>query len=577
MDDLFPALPSDEAGFAGISDEQLTELLTQTKAAAKKLVDGDLPEGMLPADRVAGLEAGVANVKRIEAEQGERALAAEENEAKLAELAKELEDEPAAKEDDPDAEAEAEGDPENTPAGDETDPTAVAEREAALVASAAAQRATDAEAARKRRLPAPKGNRVPERDKAEGGYGVLTASADLPGFSAGQEIKTSDQLANALKARLQGISSMRGGADGQKFPVASIHTTLPDARTLRNQDGEIANMHKIESVLEPALTASGGLCAPVTPYYELMTVSIADRPVRDSLARFNADRGGIRFATPPKLSAFSGAIGRITAAQDAAGGTSAVKGCLTVTCPGFNEVDVAAIYRCIRFGNMGARAFPEQVAQANELVLAAFAQKAETALLDGIAAASTAVTTESLANGPGGMTSSLLSQLIVAAAAQRSRHRMDPDRTLRCMLPAWVLDALQVDVLRTAFMRFDNSDATFENQLRQANIEPVWYLDTPTAGGQVFGAQGAGAQIGFPSTVISFLFPEGSFLYLDSGVLDIGLVRDSTLNATNDYQIFAEGFENVAFIGVESLEITHNVCPSGEVTLAKAAPATCAV
>ena len=65
------------------------------------------------------------------------------------------------------------------------------------------------------------------------------------------------------------------------------------------------------------------------------------------------------------------------------------------------------------------------------------------------------------------------------------------------------------------------------------------------------------------------LFPEGSFLFLDGGVLELGIVRDSVLNAENQFQIFGESFENVAFVGIESLWITTTVCPSGTVAAPK--------
>jgi hypothetical protein len=35
---------------------------------------------------------------------------------------------------------------------------------------------------------------------------------------------------------------------------------------------------------------------------------------------------------------------------------------------------------------------------------------------------------------------------------------------------------------------------------------------------------------------------EGAFLSLDGGEFDLGIVRDSTLNATNDAEFFAESF-----------------------------------
>ena len=55
-------------------------------------------------------------------------------------------------------------------------------------------------------------------------------------------------------------------------------------------------------------------------------------------------------------------------------------------------------------------------------------------------------------------------------------------------------------------------------------------------------------------------------------MLELGIVRDSVLNATNSYQIFGESWENAAGIGVESLWITSTVCPDGSVTT----PATAA-
>jgi len=47
----------------------------------------------------------------------------------------------------------------------------------------------------------------------------------------------------------------------------------------------------------------------------------------------------------------------------------------------------------------------------------------------------------------------------------------------------------------------------------------------------------------------------------------LGLVRDSTLNSTNDFQIFGETFENVARIGPaqSALWVDSTVAANGEV------------
>jgi hypothetical protein len=128
-----------------------------------------------------------------------------------------------------------------------------------------------------------------------------------------------------------------------------------------------------------------------------------------------------------------------------------------------------------------------------------------------------------------------------------------------------VVDLLALDVTRAASQ--DNREATrpaIEALLRQAGIVPNFYLDGPSTGtGQVWAAQTAGALLEFPTVVQYAIFPAGSWLHLDAGELNLGVVRDSSLNATNDFQIFAETWENVAFSGIESLWVTATVRPSG--------------
>jgi len=65
------------------------------------------------------------------------------------------------------------------------------------------------------------------------------------------------------------------------------------------------------------------------------------------------------------------------------------------------------------------------------------------------------------------------------------------------------------------------------------------------------------------------LFPEGNWYFLDSGGLDLGIVRDSTLNSTNDYQYFYETWEQAFFNGVESQWHTATLNPSGTFSLGK--------
>jgi hypothetical protein len=83
--------------------------------------------------------------------------------------------------------------------------------------------------------------------------------------------------------------------------------------------------------------------------------------------------------------------------------------------------------------------------------------------------------------------------------------------------------------------------------------------------GQVYPDAAAAAAIpGFPGQIDSLLYTPGSWLFLDGGELNLGLVRDSSLNARNRYRQFMETFEGAAFRGIESLRLVMSVEPTGQ-------------
>jgi hypothetical protein len=79
----------------------------------------------------------------------------------------------------------------------------------------------------------------------------------------------------------------------------------------------------------------------------------------------------------------------------------------------------------------------------------------------------------------------------------------------------------------------------------------------------VYGAQGAAALLEFADSFTWYLFAEGTFLFLDGGTLDLGIIRDSSLVGTNDYKMFIETFEGVAKVGIEGLAITSTINVNG--------------
>lgn len=550
-----------------LSDDELAAKLAEYEDLATKLADddADLIGELTAAEVLAELEAGVDLITNMRAEVTARAEADADLAEQKAALKAKLKGEAADGDGEGDGDGEADGD------GDgEADGDAAGEGDGAgdkvAVAAAAARRGS------RPAIPAAKGRHKAEAKEAAGVKVTIAASAAKGTADEFQgKALTALDIADAMIKRHDSFGAGIMQGDGVKVPVATLVASYPAERILDQNFAK--NQKLIDDVTSPtAIAASGGICAPVTPYYGLLELSVPARPVRDALPRFNADRGGIRYAIPPTLADVTTAVGLITAANDARGGTFSQKSCQHVECPDLAEVDVSIIYHCVEFGNLQSRTFPEQVAQFNELVLAAHARKAEVNLLDGISGASTHVDGDQIA----GAVSTLLGQMITAAAGYRSRNRMNQDAPLRVLAPAWILDALQVDVLRSQFGRFDSNDATFTGELAKSNINVSWYLDSPTGLGQVFGDQAAGDLLPFPETAVWFMFAEGSFMFLDGGTLELGIVRDSVLNSQNDYQIFGESFENVAYLGIESLQVTSTFCANGQVSAPVAITGDCA-
>jgi hypothetical protein len=382
---------------------------------------------------------------------------------------------------------------------------------------------------------------------------AITAGADIPGYTAGSPLDNMNVVAEAMAKRLHGLRRVNGG-DGEQHIVASVTTSFPEDRTL-TQDAE-SNWAKINAVTSPeALVASGGHAAPFETKYDIFGLGTTARPVRDALPRFQADRGGIRFVTPPVLSSYGNAVGVWTNAVDTAPGTD-VKASLTVSAAAEQTVATDAVTLQLQFGNLMTRAYPELIARHNELGLIQHAREAEQNLLSKIGTASTAVTTTSLI----GFGRDFLVQLGRASAAYRSRHRLEADAPLRAIIPAWVKDAMAADLALA--MPGDstlNAYAEIDGYVASRGVTLSASLDQ-----NVFGAQSSSAALNeFADSFTWYLFAEGSFLFLDGGTLDLGIIRDSTLVGTNDYKMFVETFEGIAFVGVEALAITSTISING--------------
>lgn len=539
-----------------LTAEELAELETLLLAAFDEADDESAPD-------LARMEEISGQIKAVRDEQAKAAEEAAEAQERAEKLRAEIR--PVADEtEEPEATEEATEEPEVTEepeAGTESVETAEAKvEEPEAVAAAAVKPARPALGT----IKAPAAHR-PQPRAAEK-LVALTAAGDVPGLSAGQTVKP-ESLGAAMAEKISAVMVNRSKG---RFGIARMTASFPDELRLTGNPSE--DMRKINTVVarmkeqtyggfDDALVASGGICAPETPRYELYTVGSDSRPIRDALPRFDAMRGGITFTRPPLLTDVTGAVGIWTSANDANPSDPTTKPVLTISCGDAVTLNIDAITARAQVGNFDRRTFPENFAAWWGLVKVYHSRVADTELWDAMVAdaRTLAVTTGELL----GAARDILENLDQAATQYRSRHRMPQSAVLDVILPDWVAALMRADLTRQ--LPGDSAISVTEAQItgyfRDRNLNVRWAMDT----GQEFGAQTDNAALlRWTGSVQALMYPPGHFIFLDGGTLDLGTeIRDATLNATNDVEAFVETFEQVAAVGPQALHITMDVCPSG--------------
>jgi hypothetical protein len=555
---------------APLADEELSQLRSSLLQTGS-----DIDMSNPSADDVELLGEVAQAMQVVDAELSEREQGKEDRKAEAARLAAEIGLSP-------DEGEETEGEAEESDASAETE----TEPEAVAASSEPARPVLPSMA----RLAAHRPNRAkPTPTATDGtntqGKAILIAAADLPGIGAGQELNL-DEFSRAAMYRfevMRKINDPRG--DGEKVYFGTIKSPAFRDEIGRNRQltGHPDTDREIfASVLSAnSLTASGGICGPVAVDYSVMTIAIADRPVQGALAQFGAARGGLRYILPHTLAQVTadGPASVWTETTDANPGAS-TKPHATFLCQSVQENYVDAVTAIVQFGNFQARYFPEQIQHYMETVDAVHARLADATLLAAVSNGSSRVT---YGNYEVGAARDFLGAIDRASAQYRYYNRMAANAPLRLIYPAFLHDMFRTDLARNLpgdsggqSERLAVADAEMQQWLSARNINTSPTLDSVTVGNAYSGslplqgwtgypaAGGAGAQMQpWPTTVGCWLFHEGAWVVLDGGELNLGMVRDSTLNKTNDFQMFSETFEKAIFRGHASVEIDMKLDPSG--------------
>lgn len=398
--------------------------------------------------------------------------------------------------------------------------------------------------------------RVPkDRQPEEAPVLALTAAAG-PNQGASMDRKAlSTQVMDAAKR-------INGYRPGSRLDVATFSWRDSLEFVIDDPDSAEAAMKAFQGVTalaskgtQPgvgALTAAGGICAPAEPRYEFF--NIATRAGLLDLPTVGASRGRVTYPVSPSIGDFIGQSGIATvwtAANDEDPSDPATKPVFTFDCPENTTCVIAAYPTILQFGNFAARFYPEAVDNATSLAMIAADRVVNAARIAAIvAAADSYAPTDTTAGG----IVNFITNIASAASDYRERYGMGPDAVLDGAAPAWVREALYVDaVARDSTTAYDEVQRRVQGALNNLNVRFQWVYDLDDANDNLF-----------PQTADVLLWAPGTVVELDAGELNLGVVRDSTLNSTNDFQVFAEPFVGWCFPGHEIMLLNEvEVCATG--------------
>jgi hypothetical protein len=549
VDDVTLSLPDD---LETLDDQALEDVTTAHEEALRQLLDDE-------SDDLARMDELAAQIQTLRAEIVRRDELAAANAAHRAELAATLEvvdqeeetpDEDGDEDGDGDDEEGEEGESEEEPAA-EPAPESVTPDEVIVPIPVPVAASTTNPPLRPLPTPAAAARRRPrpEITPARGAEIVITASADIPGMSVGAHFEGHPRLLRAMHEKARPLPD-----HSPYVPVATIQmpvdhwmgdSPVENGRILAEAIGEVSDAE--------ALVASGGWCAPSVPVFETFRVDDAENLL--TLPTIGIRGGGVQ------LPVFDDAL--IDAATDFFVWTEATditpgaetKACVVLPCPTWEECRPTAYGLCVTAGNMQDRAWPEYTSSFIDQAMNAYLHWTSAQQIAAVATTATAVT---FAGENSDAAGDLLSALELYAAALRSRYSAD-GAAVSVVLPAWTIEVLRADVAKRAGVDLLGiSDGEIVSWLTNAGIAPQFAGDY-----QKLWTTGA-APTNWPASIKFLMNFAGAYVLGDAGEIDLGVVRDSTLNATNDFTAaWFERFWCVLQVGPPALEVTVEIGVDG--------------
>lgn len=443
---------------------------------------------------------------------------------------------------------------------------------------------------------------APDPKVSERPANAVTASIDIPGVAHGQELPTVEALADAFQRKAKAIPVTRDGKGAPHHLVASVRNAFEHTIDDRTPIGKVEELIKsmvngVDSAA--ALVAGGGWCAPSEIRYDFFNIASA-APRMIDLPTLGVSRGGIRFPVSPAIGDvfFQASVGGGATAASGFGGfafpmsnatdpwlwtesddiltvTGSVnKPTLRVPCPSFSEVRLECYGISLTAGNLTDDAYPESTQNFIRLLRAAYAHAINARLISLMqTASSSAIAIGTAANAA---VPQIPNAVALAATDYRNRYAMDEDAVLEVVFPHWILELMRSDlgykpgIDSTALLAV--VDAEIMGLFTSRNVAPQFVSDWQV---RATGLPGVSTEnlAAWPTSVDFMLYAAGTFVHGTGLQLDLGVIRDSVLNAENDFTaLWAEECHLIAKVGHASRRYTLSMNVGGNVAIGVTGP-----
>lgn len=301
-------------------------------------------------------------------------------------------------------------------------------------------------------------------------------------------------------------------------------------------------------------------CAPSETLYDFCEMESNAGLV--SFPEIQAMRGGFFHTMGPTFSDLFTDVGFcFTEAQDIAGdydpdvAGNQPKPCFTVGCPEFEETRLDVCGVCVRAGYLLSRAYPEMVDRTVRGILVGHRHRVASRLIATAVANSDLVSMPIVDANPGAI-SPILEALEMQALSINYAHRRDPNAPVEIIAPLWFHALVRADASRRPGVDLISlSNERINAWLRERGIMAQFVYNWQDLASPVSA---------WPDSIQILMYPAGTWVKATSGVIDLGVVHDSTLMAQNNYSAaFSE--EGLALLKrcPESRRIVIPVCASG--------------